>query len=459
MPVLRGDWRAEIAPLSVLALPMVLTQLGQISIGFVDTLMVGRLGPAELAGIALGNTIFFFQMVAGQGVLLAIAPLVAHAFGAQHYGEIGKVTRQGLWLALFISIPIVLVQTYIAPILAFLGQDPDVAALTTEYIHAIRWGAFPFLGFIALRGFFEGIGRPRVVTAFVLVAIVVNLFANYGLMFGRFGLPALGLQGTGYASSIVFWLEFLLLFALAVRSKETRAYQVWSRKSRPERAYMGKILRLGLPIGAMMGIEAGQFSVTVIMMGWIGSVSLASHQIAAQSAAITFMVPLGIGMAASVRVGQHLGGRRDALAAQAAYTGIGLASVFMSATALLFWLAPQWVVGAYLDIAAPENQAVVTLTMELLILAGLFQVVDGVQAAAAGGLRGCKDTTVPMVLVFISYWLIGLTTGYLLAFKLGMGAHGLWWGLVTGLTLASLLLTIRLHRHFSRRSAELAKNA
>jgi MATE family multidrug resistance protein len=131
----------------------------------------------------------------------------------------------------------------------------------------------------------------------------------------------------------------------------------------------------------------------------------------------------------------------------------------MSATALLFWLAPQWVVGAYLDVSAPENQAVVTLTMELLILAGLFQVVDGVQAAAAGGLRGCKDTTVPMVLVFISYWLIGLTTGYWLAFKLGMGAHGLWWGLVTGLTLASLLLTIRLHRHFSRRSEGLAKNA
>ncbi len=426
-----------------LAIPVVATQIAQISMGFVDTVMVGRLSSDALAGIALGNSVFFTILMVAMGLVMAVGPMVSQSFGAGNPDGVARSTRQGMWLATTLAVPAFLIIRNLESLLLWIGQDAETVQLTQSYLQAISWGVFPFLWFVALRSFIEGVSRPRPATVISVIAVLLNVGANYVLMFGKLGLPRLGLVGTGWASTIVFWFMFAVLAATAARSPSFRVYEIFLHLRRPDPRVFRELFQIGWPIGIGYGIEAGLFMITAMMMGLLGTVALASHQIAIQCASITFMVPLGIGIAASVRVGQAVG-RGDRRGVRlAGLVGVGLAATFMTGAAIVFWTLPRAVVSLYLDITDPANGEVISLAVSLLFVAAVFQLFDGVQVSAAGALRGIKDTRVPMLIGFVSYWVVGLSTGYVIGFKLNYGPVGLWWGLVLGLTVAAILLLWR----------------
>ena len=417
--------------------------------------MVGRLGPDALAGVALGNTVFFNTLLFCMGILMAVGPMVSQAFGAQDHDSIGRSVRQGLWMATILSVLAFGVLYNGGVILRWLGQSEPNIEKASAYLRAISWGILPFLGFIALRSFIEAVSRPKVVTLIALVGVGLNVFLNYVLMFGKFGFPEMGLVGTGWASTGVYSFNFIVLLVYVWRQRAFAEYRIFSRLGRPDSHYFKELFRIGFPIGSSMGIETSLFMLTVIMMGWMGTTQLAAHQVAMQCAAFTFMVPLGIGMATSVRVGQSSGGGDSEGASVAGFTGIGISVLFMSLTALVFWLFPRQIVSLYLDLEAPQNAAVIEVAIRLLALAAIFQVVDGIQVAAMGALRGMKDTRTPMVIAAFSYWGVGLVMGYVLAFKWGFGEEGLWIGLVSGLAVAALLLTRRFYKLNQTRRQEI----
>ena len=445
-PALYHELRATLR----LAGPVVAAQLAHISMSFVDTVMVGRLGPEALAGVALGNTVFFFFAIMGMGMVRAVGPLVSQAVGADTPAEVGRSVRQGLWLAGGLGVAILLILSTIEPVLRWTGQEPTAIDGATAYLDAIRWGVLPFLGFAALRSFVEGLSRPLPVTIIAFIGVGVNIGANELLMFGYWGLPALGLAGTGWASTIVFSALFGLLALFVHRTEPFSTHKVFGRLGEPDLDTLRELVWVGAPMGASRGVESSLFMATTVMMGTLGTTALAAHQVALQCAAFAFMVPLGIGMAGTVRVGQAAGAQDEAGARRAGGVAMGLATLFMAGTAVLFWTLPRPLVGLYLDLANPGNAEVVALAVQLLGVAAVFQLFDGLQVAAHGALQGLKDTRVPMAIAVATYWGIGLVTGYLWGVRGGGGPEALWWGLVTGLAAASVLLLARFHRQVGR---------
>lgn len=445
--------RNELKATALLAGPVVAAQLAQMSMGFIDTVMVGRLGPEALAGVALGHTLFFFLFVVCAGVIAAVGPMVSQAYGAGEHEPITRSVRQGLWLALVLAIPVMVILWQAGPLLRLLGQEEVAAAEAAGYLRAIMWGGLPLLAFASLRSFVEGLARPLPVTAITAAGVVLNIGANYVLMFGAFGVPALGIVGTGWASTIVYWFMLGALALFVYRVEPFRDFPVFSGLRSPDPAYFRELFRIGWPIGVTFGIESGLFMITAMMMGWLGTTALAAHQIALQCAAFTFMVPLGIGIATSVRTGQAAGRRAPAAVRRAGLSGIFLATLFMTGAAVLFWTMPETIVSLYIDAGAAENVPVAELAATLLGIAAVFQLFDGLQVAAAGALRGLKDTRMPMVIGLVAYWGVGLSLGYVLGFVEEGGAPGLWWGLVAGLTVAAVLLTVR----FMRQTVEVAE--
>ncbi len=436
--------REELKSLTAIALPLVLAQLAHVGMGFVDTLMVGRLGPEPLAGIALGALLFFFFQIVALGVLAAVTPLVAQAFGSRDTGGAARAARQGLWLATALGLPgFVLLRSSSAVLLA-MGQEPAVVAQSAAYLEAVAWGFWPALLFGALRSFFEGVGDTRPIMTIMAFGVVLNVVANDALMFGRWGLPALGLAGTGYATTLVFVL--MTVAAVGFLRWRHRRFRVLAGLHRPDLATLRELLRVGWPLSLSRAFESGLFAVTGLLMGLFGQAQLAGHQIAIQSASMAFMVPLGISIATSVRVG-HAVGRSDAAGVRrAGAIGIGLSAVTMAGTALLFWLAPRLVIGLYLDPGAAANAEVVRFAASFLAFAAAFQIFDGLQVSAAGALTGLKDTRVPMVLALVAYWLVGVPVAVLFAFVVGLEGRGLWLGLTIGLATAAVLLLLRFGR-------------
>lgn len=441
--------RRELSSTLRLAGPIVAAQLAFISMGFVDTVMVGRLGPEALAGVALGHTVFFFCGTVGMGTIRAVGPMVSQAVGARESTTASRSVRQGLWLCLGLGVLVVLLLSVLEPVLRWAGQREVAVEGAMAYLRAARWGILPFLGFAALRSFVEGLSRPLPVTVITVIGVVLNIGANELLMFGRWGLPALGLAGTGWATTIVFTGLFVALAGFVHQVAPFSEYDIFRRVRGPDAGYLGELLRIGGPMGMSRGIESSLFLVTTVMMGTLGTTALAAHQVALQCAAFTFMVPLGIGMAGTVRVGQAAGREDEAAARRAGGVAVGLATIFMVATATLFVTLPRPLVGLYLDLSASENAEVIALAVRLLGVAAVFQVFDGIQVAVHGALQGLKDTRVPMGIALVTYWGIGLTTGYYWGVQAG-SPEGLWWGLVVGLAAAAVLLVGRFHRQVDR---------
>ena len=436
------SWSAELRATARLAAPLVAAQLAQISMSFIDVVMVGRLGPDAMAAAVLGHTVFFTGMLLGVGLVVAVSPLAAQAHGAGKPEEAARAARQGLWLAVLATGPLFLLMRHAEPLLRVAGQDPEVSALAAGYLGALAWGILPDLGFGALRGFMEGIGKPRPILLIALGAAVLNVGANYVLMFGKLGFPALGVEGTGYASALVFWAMFGAM-ALVVRgARPYRAYRVFRGLRRPDPTALKELARVGWPIGVGLGIESGMFTAATLLVGTLSVGALAAHQVALNAASVSFMVPLGIAFAATSRVGQAVGrGDRAGVrrAGQAALV-LGVGSMFVGA--LLFWLVPGAIVAVYLEADAEGAAEVGAQAVALLGVAAVFQLVDGAQAVYGGALRGLKDTKAPMLIGLVAYWGLGLTTAVVLS-RQGWGATGVWWGLVLGLAAAAVLLRWR----------------
>jgi len=430
--------RTEVRDTLRLAIPVVLTQLGGIAMGITDTIMVGRLGPDPLSAVALGNSVSFTALVGGMGALLALDPMVSQAFGAGRQAQCGRALDHGVVLSLFLGIPTMLFLSQAEPILRLLRQSADLSLSAAAYIHGILFGVLPFLFFAVIRQFLQGISRPRPAMTIVLLANLLNVFANWVFIYGHLGMPAMGSTGAAWATTLVRWIMFLGLLGWLLAQSDLRVYgfRLWPRPI--EFGLLQRMARLGFPVGLQYGLEVGTFAAASVMMGWLGTLQLAGHQIALNLCSTSFMIPVGLSATAAVRVGQALGRNDIAGARRAAFTSYALGMAFMGTAALAFTLIPQVFVGAY-----TEDPELLAMGVSLLTIGAVFQLSDGTQAIAIGALRGAADTRMSMIVAFFAYWCIGLPLGWALAFRTAMGAPGLWWGLTAGLTVVALVLALR----------------
>lgn len=439
-------FRRELPNLLTIALPLTLAHLAQNAMTFVDTLMAGRLGPEALAGIALGGASLSFISVITSATLFAVAPLVAQATGAQDPATIRRTVRQGLLLTMLIA-PVAMALIWAAgPLLLAMGQDPDTARGATGYLRAASFGVLPYMVFTVLRAYMEGQGNTRPLMFIAFFGVGLNILGNQAFMFGRWGFPALGITGTGLVTTLVYLL--MAVVAVVYVARRYPRHRVFATDWRWDGGSVREIVRLGWPIALTTAFEMGMFLTSALLMGLIGPAQLAAHQVAIQTASFTFMIPLSLGVATSTRVGQAVG-RGDPWGVRgAALAGVACALAVMVVTALLFLLLPMRVIGIYLDTGDPANAAVVMHALVFLRAAAAFQLFDGLQVSVLGALRGMKDTRGPMFITLVSYWVVGLGSGFGLAFGLGWEGLGLWYGLVIGLAVASIALTARLLRQF-----------
>jgi MATE family, multidrug efflux pump len=435
-------WRREGRALLALSVPIVLTNIGQVAIQTTDVVMIGWLGSEALAASVLGVNLNFVLLLFSIGVVIATAPMMAQDFGRRRHAvrEPRRTVRQGLWVALALGLPSWLILWHIAAILRLLRQDPALIAAAEGYVHAAMWGFVPGLWFVVLRNFIAALQRPRAGMVVTFLAIGCNALLDYGLIFGTFGLPALGLRGAGIATAVTNTLMFLGLLGYVLSDRQFRRYQILGRFWRPDWVRFREIFRLGLPIGMTLIMEVGLFASAGFMMGWIGMVPLAAHQIALQCCSVTFMVPLGLSQAATVRVGLAAGARDPAGVRRAGITALVIGGVFMSLMALLMWTQPATIVGLFIDAGDPANAAVLRLAVTFLGIAALFQIFDGGQVIGAGALRGLKDTRWPMVFAAVAYWLVGMSMALGLGFGLRLGGVGIWVGLALALAVAAGLM-------------------
>jgi MATE family multidrug resistance protein len=439
------DFRKELKACLRLAFPLASAQLAQSMNGFVDTIMMGNLGSQYLAAGGLGATTFTFLLLINTGLLSAVSPLASEAHGKGEPQGVTHATVQGLWLAVLISLPVMLFLSNAAPLLRAMGQDDAIVGLAAGYLRAIALGYCPALIFVVLKSFVAALSRPQSVMIIMLAGVGLNAIANYAFIYGAFGLPALGLVGVGWASTVSYWSMSLALGLYIFWRSPFKAYQIWHRITDLHGQLLQDILKVGIPIAVLAIFETGLFSLTTFMAGFFGMATLAAHNIVLQTAAICYMVPFGVSQATTVRVGQFIGRRQPADARRAGYVGIAVGTAFMALMAVVMMTLPRQIIAFYIDLNDPQNQEVITIAIALLSVAAMFQVFDGLQVAALGALRGIKDTRIPMGIGVIAYWGIGFTTGYTTGFHRGMGGVGLWLGLAIGLGVAAIALTWRFH--------------
>jgi len=446
----RFVWRIEIAETVKLAWPMALTQLGQIAMMTTDLALIGRLGDAAVAAVGLAHLVLFFGFVLGMGIVSAVAALAAQAYGARRPRMVRRALRMGLWAAVILGTPINIVQLYGEEILIAAGQAPEAAALAARYLQGLVWSMIPAWCFIALRNFMGAVNRPEPALWITLAAIPANALIAYGLIHGRFGLPQLDLLGAGLATTLVNIGMCVAGIWVCYACRPFKKYRVLGRFWRADWTILRQLFVIGVPISVGMALEWGLFSTAALLMGWIGTTALAAHQVALQIAAILFMVPFGVSMAATVRVG-HAVGRRDTVATRrAGFVALALGGAFMLAMTALVVACRHVIPLAFLGGGNAAGAETVALAALLLLIGATWFVTDGLQGIAAGALRGLNDTRVPMVYAAICFWLIGFTSGYALAFWAGLGAIGVWIGFSLSLASFAALLIWRFDRLTSR---------
>ncbi|PRD53277.1 MATE family efflux transporter [Phyllobacterium myrsinacearum] len=438
-------WRDEIIAMLALSWPMILTNLAQTAMTATDVMMMGWVSAHTLAAGALGTNLYYVPMIFGLGLMLATSPMMARELGRNKYTvrEIRRTVRQGLWIAVTISIPIWCVLWNTQHILTAMGQDPALAAEAGAYVRALQWAALPFYCYIVVRSFLAALERPGWALVIAILAVMFNALANWCLIFGHFGFPKLGIVGSGIATTLSSALMFIGLVIVVSRDRQFRRYRLFGRFWRADWARYGELLRLGLPIAAILSFEVTIFNAAAFLMGIIGPDSLAAHAIAIQIASISFMVPMGFGQAATVRIGRAYGAQDKDGIKRAGWVAFAAGTGFMVLTALLMLLAPHQLIRAFIDVSDPANAPVVSLAVSFLAFAALFQIFDGGQAVASGMLRGLHDTTIPMIYAAIAYWGIGLPLSVAFGFWLKLEGAGIWLGLLSGLAAAAILLMSR----------------
>lgn len=434
-----AEWKA----LTSIAVPLVIVQVGMMLMGVVDTLIIGRVSPDALAAVALGNLYFFNCIVIPMGTLMALDPLVAQGVGARDDLAVSRAVQRGLLLSLILGVFATLAMFTAGPFLRAFRQPAQVIPDATAYIHISAWSMAPFLTFVVIRQTLQALHRIAPIVWTIVIGNVVNALLNWVLIFGHFGAKPMGVAGSAIATVIARWVMFLLLFAVAW--KDLRPFMRTLHRSVFGWQPMWRMLALGLPIGLQQALEFSAFAAVGLLMGTFGAVQVAAHQIALNLAALTFMVPLGVGAAAAVRVGHAVGAgdqERSQLAARLSYV---VGAAFMTTTAVLFLIFPDELAAMY-----SRDSTLVAVAGVLIPIAGVFQVFDGMQAVGAGVLRGLGDTRVPLIAMLLGYWLIGVPVSLYLAFRTGIGPQGLWWGFVAGLAAVALFLLWRVRTLFRK---------
>lgn len=440
-----SPWRTEVRELMKLAGPLVATQLAQMAILTTDVIMLGRLSKEALAGAALGNTVFYFFWLIGLGPTAAISPMIAHILGG-HPGDranVRSVVRMGFWVVLLLSVPLTAALFFAEHILIGLGQLPLLAGMAGQFVRPLSVGVGFSLGFQVLRNYATTLGRPNASLWVMLAAIVFNAAADYALIFGHFGFPKLGLMGSGIASASSYAFSFLVMMAIVLVQGDLRKYRIFRRFWRPDWAKFRELFRLGMPIGFTMMFEAALFNASTLLMGTFGTASVAAHQVAINVPSITFMVPLGVAMAVTVRVGLAAGaGDREGVR-RAGLTALVISTAFMGCAAIILALFHREIAMLYFASGDPANADVLRLASRFLQIAAAFQILDGLQVTASFCLRGLKDTRIPMWIAGASYWLIGFPLCFGLGVGLGWQGVGVWIGLAFALMGAAILLCWR----------------
>jgi MATE family multidrug resistance protein len=450
-PLLTGGFRRELAATARLAGPLIGGQLTMVGMSTIDTVMAGRLDAVALGAVAVGSSVWASIMLFSTGVLMILAPSIAQAEGAGEPGRVAPLTRQTIWVSLGLAILGILIAANMRPVLDLLRVDPAIVPGTTGYLRALCWGVPAWAVYMVLRTMSEGLGATRPTLYFGLVGLAVNVPADWVLMYGKFGLPALGARGCGYATAAVWCFQLLGMAIYVARHRRYRHLELFAHFEPPDREAISRLLRLGMPVGVMWLMEVSMFTMVALLIGTMGTIMVAGHQVTINFAAFTFMVPLGLSMATSVRVGNAVG-RRDPLGVRlAARAGLALSLCTQTVSASLMLSVPAWIAGIYTD-----DAAVIAIAVQLLFLAAIFQFSDGIQVLSAGILRGLNDTRVPMLITIVAYWLVGLPLGAVLGFRLGLGARGMWVGLIAGLTAAAVLLGLRYRAMSARLPADLA---
>jgi MATE family multidrug resistance protein len=428
-----------------LVVPLVITQLCDTGINAVDVVMMGLLGPQSLAAGALGAITFSTSLYIVYGISSGVGAMAAEAFGAGKTDQIGGVTCQGLWLVAALSIPVMLLTWHCDSILLLLGQEESNALLAKAYSRAIVWGFPAAVGVLVLKDIASAIKQPRFFTVIMVAGLLLNVPANYVLMFGKLGFPHLGLAGIGWASSLIFWVNFLAAAAFLAFHPNFKDYQLFRYLHQFDKAMFVKVFKTGWPMGIHFGAEIALLNVTVWLMGYLGTVMLAAHLIAIQTAEIFMAIPAAITCATVARVGQMLGEEKPFCARRAASVGIAFGAMFTFVVALILWLFSDRIVAIYLDINNPDNTEAVKTAISFLNLAALYQIAYGIQMIAVGALLGLQDTRIPMLINLLTFWGVGLGGGYLMGLTFGWGGIGLWWGLILGPAISAVILIWRFY--------------
>jgi len=440
-----GKWRAEAKALMALSVPLVIGNVGWAAIAATDLLWLGRRGPDSVAAGALGMNLHTAFMIFGIGLTTAASPLIASERGRKLHSvrDIRRTVRQSMWAAMAFCVPCWLIMWHAEALLILMGQEPELATAAGQLVHGVQWALLPYLCYLVLRNYVSSLERPMWGVIVMLATIPFNAAMGWILIFGHLGMPALGLFGAGLASTLSCFFMFFGMIAVILIDRQFRRYHLLGRFWVADWHRLRTIWAIGLPIAVTLAFEVTVFNAAVFLMGLLGRAQLAAHSIAIQIAALCFMVPLGIAQAATVRVGFAFGQGDHEAAGRAGWLALMLGTAFAVFSGTLLIGAPRWLVGEFIDLANPANARVVHLATSFLAVAALFQLVDCAQAIGAGALRGMQDTRVPMIFAAIGYWVIGIGSGIVMAFPLGMGGMGIWLGLAIGLGVVAVLMVTR----------------
>jgi MATE family multidrug resistance protein len=434
---------AEIRRTLHLAFPVMVGQLAVFSMNFIDTVMSGRLPNRDvaLAALGIGGALWSSMLMFVLGTLMVVQPSVAQLDGAQKKREAAAQTRQALWIALALAVPYFLLCYFSEPLLTAFRIDPVIVPTSAAYLRAMSWGAPALCLVLLLRFFSEGTGHTRPTMLYGVTGALLNIPLNYVLMFGKLGLPALGTVGCGIATSIVLWLQFLMLFVYIRTHRHYEPFELMSKLEKPDWREIWELLKVGVPIAVAIFVEGSLFVMAALLIGRLGPVPAAAHLIAINFAALMFMIPVGLSSAVSIRVGNALGRGDPRGARYAGLIGVLIILAIQTVSASMMFLFPEAIVRLYTD-----DALIAPLAVSLLFYAAVFQYPDGLQIVASGALRGFKDTRRPVLYMVIAFWLVGLTLGYHLTFAREMGPAGMWVGMIAGLSVASVLLLRRFNR-------------
>ncbi len=446
----RSAWAAELRAIAGLSWPLVLTNLTQIGMGTTDVLMMGWLGPDVLAAGALGTNLYLIALIFGIGLVNAASPMIANAIGrgGDAASDVRRTVQQACWAAASVALPSWCVLWWSEPLLVAMGQDAALSALAGTYVRALQWALLPFLAYLVLRSFVGALERPVWSLLIGAVGLIVNAAGNWCLMLGKCGLAPMGIAGSGLATSLASLLMFAAMAVVVVTDRQFRDFQLFQGWWLADWSRFRAFLALGLPMAAAFSFEVTIFNAAVFLMGLIGPAALAAHAIAIQLAAVSFMIPLGLGQAATIRVGLAHGAGNAAGIRHAGWSAFGLGIAISVAASVIIMTMPTALIGLFLDTGDPGNAVVVELARTFLVVAAIFQIADSAQAIGSGMLRGLQDAKIPMLYALLGYWGIGLPLGVVLAFPLKLGGIGIWIGLAAALTVvAGLMLRRWTRRH------------